>query len=96
MRLGPQLLHDVQFPVLETFILEHFFYRDHSSGFYYGSSEDHAKGAIANDLLGVELPLLPVDDFSHIWGGGSRRGAVGAVASSPIPLRLLPRELVDC
>jgi hypothetical protein len=86
----------VQFSIFESFILEHFFDRDHCSGFYYGSSEDHAKAPIADNLLGIELPLLPVNHLADIWCRGSSGGTVRAVASSPIPLRLLPRELVYC
>ena len=96
MRLAPQLLHDVQFPILKTLVLEHFFYGDHGSGFHNRRPKHDAEAPVPDDLLRVELPLLPVNHFADIWGGRSRRGAVRAVASSPIPLRLLPRELVYC
>ena len=84
----------MQFPVLEALVLEHFFYRNNSSGFYDRSSENNPKAPVPDDLLRVELPLLPINHFADIWGGGSRRGAVRTITSSPIPLRLLPRELV--
>ena len=94
MRFGPQLLHDVQFSILKTLVLQYLLDRDHCSGLDDRRPKHNAKAPIADDLLGVELPLLPVDDFADIWGGRSRRGAVRAVAPPPIPLRLLPRELV--